>query len=91
MEHLVYQKHWSTKGFHATAVDKEFADVEKGGGVRLLAADLLLPATMDMLLNVIRKRRVCCIHFGIECSSFSILRIRGAVHHDQNFCKRTRR
>ena len=65
------------RGFHATAIDKDFAGVDKDGGVRLLAAGLLLPATTDMLLNIIRKRRCCYIHFGIECSSFSFLRIRG--------------
>ena len=74
---MVYQKPSHRRGVHASAADEESASVDKGGVVRLLAADLLLPDTIDMLLNVIRDRRWCYIHGGIECSFFSVLRIMG--------------
>ena len=45
-------------------------------GIHLVCADLLLPAVPDDLLNSVRSHRVTSIHAGIECSSFSVLRIR---------------
>ena len=74
----IYQRAWPRKGFDSNGVDIHDTKFERklSHTFRLHIWDLLDDTNINNFCIQISQRRILFIHIGLDCSSFSVLRIR---------------